>query len=122
MAQRILDGSFHIFHVCGDRWYDEEFIGPLDATTYLDPYTGDLYLEVREGVFDLKYEGESWTTTIMGKVCRLDSVISGDCQDSGPPSWSAYERQLPESVLPLKTRANKRGKINPIDAPWQAAW
>ena len=115
-----MNSRFHIFNFFCDRWYDEEFNGPLDATTFLDPETGNLYLEVREGEFLCEFAGESWTTKVEPVVCRLESVISGNTP--GPPSWSAYESELPESVLPLKTRASKPAKRNTIDAHWQAAW
>lgn len=120
MSRRISDGGLRIFHFFDGRWYDEEFVGPLDATTYLDPATGDLYLEVKEGSFDLQHEGETWTERVEEEVCRLEAVISSG--GDGPPSWSAYESQLPESVLPLKTRAAKRARNNLLDAPWEAAW
>ena len=110
----------HVFNFCADRWYDEEFNGPLDATTYLDPETGQLYLEVREGEFLVEWHDESWTVHVEPVVCRLEGIIR--CDIAGPPCWSAYESALPESVLPLKTRASRPVKHNSIDASWQAAW
>jgi|GEM_PF-6816903 len=104
-----MSNRMHIFNFFGDRWYDEESTGPLDATTYLDPETGFSGCS-----------GESWTTQVETVVCRLEGVIP--CDIPGPPSWSAYESVLPESVLPLKTRATKPAKHTTIDASWQAAW
>ena len=115
-----MNNRMHIFNFFDDRWYDEEFTGPLDTTTYLDPETGNLYLEVRKGEFLSECSGESWTVQVEPVVCRLESVIT--CDIPGPPSWSAYESVLPESVFPLKTKATKPAKHNTIDASWQAAW
>jgi hypothetical protein len=110
----------HFFNFHANRWYDEEFNGPLDATTYLDPETGNLYLEVREGDFPVEFDGESWIVHIDPVFCRLDKITASDIPC--PPEWSAYECEIPTSLLPLKTRATSRTKYNPIDAPWQSAW
>jgi hypothetical protein len=115
-----MNNRMHIFYFFADRWFDEEFNGPLDATTYLDPETGQLYLEVRKGEFISEWLDESWTVQVEPVVCRLEGIIP--CDIAGPPSWSAYESVLPESVLPLKTRATKPAKHNTIDASWRAAW
>lgn len=110
----------HIFNFHDDRWYDEEFNGPLDTTTYLDPETGNLYLEVREGNLPIEDAGETLIVHIDPVMCRLKEVITSDIPC--PPAWSAYECELPTSLIPLKTRATKPTKHNPIDASWQAAW
>ncbi len=120
MNNTTMNNRYHIFHFLADHWYDEEFNGPLDTTTYLDPETGNLYLEVREGELLSEFDGESWTVQVEPVVCRLKEVIP--CKGPGPPSWSAYESALPESVLPLKKRASRPVKHNSIDASWQAAW
>ena len=115
-----MSNGFCIFHFYEDHWYDEEFTGPLDATVYLDPETGKLYLEVKEGEFPSECDGESWIARVEPVVCQLKGVLP--YKNPGPPSWSAYESVLPESVLPIKTRASKPVKHNTIDASWQPAW
>ena len=115
-----MNSRMHIFNFHDNRWYDEEFNGPLDTTTYLDPETGNLYLEVREGNLPIEDAGKTWIVHIHPVVCQLKEVIP--CDIPGLPAWSAYESILPKSVLPLTTRATKPTKYNPIDASWQAAW
>ena len=115
-----MNNRMHIFNFHNERWYDEEFNGPLEATTYLDPETGNLYLEVREGDFSIQDADETWIVHIDPVVCKLKEIINDDIP--GPPTWVAYESKLPKSVLPLKTRATKPTKHNSIDTCWQAAW
>jgi len=121
MGKLETDGPWTLFRRFDDGWHDEECMGPMEADTFVDLNTGNVYLVVHGGRCEFEFEGETIVREFDPGVYRLDCV--NPCDYGGPPTWKGYWQRddLPKSCLRV-AEATKPGRTRSITEDWQPSW